>query len=1037
MNKPFAQRIGFHLAASDTTPSELLRVSLAIALIFGITGFSYAADSLLVREIEYRTVGPDLIPQNVTLLSGNSYANTYPGSTLTTVTGIRANNMTGNFNITGTLNTGGLLWNLSSGTASPFPYATANSSNFPTPAGSATVVSSTPYGPNWGSQNGILRVVGSYMTTASPYDLGYLYDGATASGPRTTTLAYPSGVNVRGQQATTLYTIAHSNFGNQVVGNYDTQLSTGNAFIYDIPTGTYRSLNKPSAGDPSGFAVSTTAYGIYGNRIAGGYTEVPGGPRAYIYNQDTNVFRTYEAPVGHTVTHFEGITGGGQRDTFNLIADSIEIATQKAHAWVVHVDANGNATWQEIKIGDATVSANSIYQNRMIGVYVENGITKAYEVSIPGIYNPQVNSNQVVSNAPGAVVINGDGDDVQNSGSIIVNGARSQGILNAHFGAITNSGSITANGTDSAAVVMGGRFGTLLNSGTIRAASGAYAIQSDSTSLGTVVVNTGTIDGQVNINAGPFARFENSGWLGISGNAAPGTSVAHQISGTFVQTASGTYAPRMTPTSNDSLAVSGTAIVGGTLAVNAAPGTYDIGNRFNVLTAGAPVLGTYSTIIQPSSIDASNQLIAFYNMNNTNAVTLAVVPTSYQTYLSSANSNTKSVAGAADVVLAANIAGTASATQNALLYGISGKNGSSLSAFLNSLSGENYAATLAVVPQATQRLQQSVISRLGDTMTAPAMAGAMAMAGNSAISATNPGGQPTAAMSSNPAVNPHAPQAGGMSFTNGAAWGEIAYQYGNRSADSNSGGWNSNLVQVVAGTDIFSQDGKKIGAGLAYSNTSVNAAQGSGTVQQGSLFLYGKLPIDLFVLDAMASYGLNNTSNSRTDPINVNANLQAKSVSGNDALLSLGLNLPIETASALITPYARATWQQVSQSGFTDGVTPAALAVNSFYGNGVRGVLGVALGSKAVDPLKESITYRANVGVGVDSSPLLNPVLTATLAGTATTINTPAAGNAFIQAGIYATARFADNAFAYAGITAEGRSGQILAGGNVGVRVHF
>ena len=36
----------------------------------------------------------------------------------------------------------------------------------------------------------------------------------------------------QGQQ--TLFTIAHSTFGHQVVGDYDTDLATGNAFIYDI-----------------------------------------------------------------------------------------------------------------------------------------------------------------------------------------------------------------------------------------------------------------------------------------------------------------------------------------------------------------------------------------------------------------------------------------------------------------------------------------------------------------------------------------------------------------------------------------------------------------------------------------------------------------------------------------------------------------------------------------------------------------------------------------------------------------------------------
>jgi hypothetical protein len=121
-------------------------------------------------------------------------------------------------------------------------------------------------------------------------------------------LAYPSAPD-----NPTLETIAHSTFGNQVVGNYDTRLATGNAFIYNITTGTYTTNDVPGA-------LSTTAYGIYGNLIAGGYSTVgPGGGvgigSAYIYNESTGVWTTYNHP-GAVETHFEGITGGGQAGSY-------------------------------------------------------------------------------------------------------------------------------------------------------------------------------------------------------------------------------------------------------------------------------------------------------------------------------------------------------------------------------------------------------------------------------------------------------------------------------------------------------------------------------------------------------------------------------------------------------------------------------------------------------------------------------------------------------------------------------------------------
>ena len=230
-------------------------------------------------------------------------------SNITTVTGIRDRNITGNYSITGSGgNTGGLLFQstLSNVTQVPFPTYTSNGSNFP------GAISSTPYGPSFGSTSGILRVVGSYKTTTSGSgatgDLGYLVDGVTG----TTTQLLPTSL-AGGNPI--LNTIAHSTFGNTVVGNYDTQLITGNSFVYDIPSGTYSSV--PFVGKsfdslkPITSVASNTAYGVYNNLISGGYTGTYNsstGTYAYIYNKSNDKVYTFSSPDLSLVTHFEGIT---------------------------------------------------------------------------------------------------------------------------------------------------------------------------------------------------------------------------------------------------------------------------------------------------------------------------------------------------------------------------------------------------------------------------------------------------------------------------------------------------------------------------------------------------------------------------------------------------------------------------------------------------------------------------------------------------------------------------------------------------------
>jgi hypothetical protein len=294
---------------------------------------------------------------------------------------------------------------------------------------------------------------------------------------------------------------------------------------------------------------------------------------------------------------------------------------------------------------------------------------------------------------------------------------------------------------------------------------------------------------------------------------------------------------------------------------------------------------------------------------------------------------------------------------------------------------------------------------------------------------------PTAAVSSNPSVNPVTDL---QTPYRPNVWGEVSYQYGNRSSDSNASGYNSNQYQAVFGADIFKESGTKLGAGFSLSTTNVTMNQGTGTVGQGSLFVYGKTPVmQDYVLDGMVSVGLNSTDTSRNDPT-TSTNLKTKGVTGNDLLVSMGLSRTFETEDLAITPYVRATWQMVNQTAFDEGsASAAALNVNSYSGNGARGLLGVTLGSKNKNPMKEAYTFKANLAVGADSNTLINPSLNANLAGFGTTIQSANVGSTFVQAGLYGTVKFADNAYAYAGVTGETRSGQTLGGVNVGLRMQF
>ena len=97
----------------------------------------------------------------------------------------------------------------------------------------------------------------------------------------------------------------------------------------------------------------------------------------------------------------------------------------------------------------------------------------------------------------------------------------------------------------------------------------------------------------------------------------------------------------------------------------------------------------------------------------------------------------------------------------------------------------------------------------------------------------------------------------------------------------------------------------------------------------------------------------------------------------------------------------------------------------------------MAAGSLNKDPLKDAYTYRANVAIGADTQGLLNPRLNTTLGGYSTSVTTPVAGVGFVQAALYGTLKVADGAYAYAGLSAEARTGQTLYGASVGLRMAF
>ena len=846
----------------------------------------------------------------------------YGDSKITTVTGIRGDNMTGNYSIPSSGgDTGGLLFKLSTGAVLPFPSATAGASNFP------GGTSSTPYGPSFGSPTGILRVGGSYKTVASnPNDLGYLFDGAAAPGAQLTTLFFPGG--------STINTLAHSNFGNLVVGNYDTILATGNAFIYDIASGTFTTNNRPGA-------VSTTAYGVYGNRIAGGYADPT--LHGYIYNQGTGIFTRYDAP-GAVVTHFEGITGGGRANTFNLVADSVD-ASGNPHAWAVHVNAAGVATWTEIAVpGASETSANSVYGDKVIGVYVQGGLTRAYVVSVPGLYDPVSNGGTIASAATGAVGIDGAGDDVVNSGTIQMSGANGIGISNGTYGVVTNTGTIAVTGAGGTAVQMTGLFSSLLNAGTISAAPGGFAIQTDGTAVGSLVVNNGIIDGRVSIAAGPDARFENSGWMGIS---ATGSGTTHSISGTYAQTAAGTLSLRVSPTTSDQLQVNGVARLGGMVQAVIQPGTYAPRTSYRIVNASAGLTGAFDGVtssapfLQPSlSYDAQNVWLSLQAGG----------------FAAAAQTPTQSAVGAVLDATAPTATGNYATVIDALSM-LSVQQGQ---AAMTAISGQNYSGFSTAGVQTAQLFMSNFSGQAGGGGRGGDNANRVALAEACDI-----------------ACDASSPAAWG-------AWGGAIGGLGTIGANQSPGGLTYNLGGFAAGIDRRVTPNLLLGVTAGYTSGTqwVSGFQGAGTTNTLQAGLYGSFSQQAFYLDGLAGYAYSDNQMQRLIAIPGLSSMTAQGRTGANQFfgqLEAGYRVDIGgTAAAFVTPFARLQGATATQNAFSEsGAGALSLNVAAQTTNSLRSVLGTQLGGSMDLGWRDKLALQLRLGWSHEYADTSRPVTSA------------------------------------------------------------
>jgi trimeric autotransporter adhesin len=349
--------------------------------------------------------------------------------------GIRGGDLPGEYLITGTSDSNGLLYvgSIDGNTGQAYPV------NYP------LSYNTSVYGPdNLGSGN--VTLVGSYKNNdwqTAPVEVhGFYYTGPISNVGFLNPTNYHR-IDYPGAQ----YNYVHSTANGLVVGNYDSQVQhnmfglefgPGHAFIYDINTG----LFPTEVAFPG--AYSTTAYGIWYNggtsyTLAGGYSIDPANnfgdqskplSKGYLvdYDSATNSFThwtTFEYPTEGYVTHFEGISSV-ETGVYTLNADSLEVnSTYPALGSWVSVRRNadgsfGDATWVDLNYEgvDPTTnitSSNSVYGNQVVGLVIGNSSNFSFQATLN--FNNQV-SNVISANGSDGIELTASSNNTVSMNSI-------------------------------------------------------------------------------------------------------------------------------------------------------------------------------------------------------------------------------------------------------------------------------------------------------------------------------------------------------------------------------------------------------------------------------------------------------------------------------------------------------------------------------------------------------------------------------------------------------------------------------------------
>ncbi|WP_010584395.1 autotransporter outer membrane beta-barrel domain-containing protein [Schlesneria paludicola] len=686
--------------------------------------------------------------------------------------------------------------------------------------------------------------------------------------------------------------------------------------------------------------------------------------------------------------------------------------------------------------------------NSLQGPILNDG-TVRFDQTTSGTFAGAMNgAGKVEISGTGPVTFSGtngySGGTTINTGSILI------GTTNSLQGAITNNGTVRFSQSASGAY-LGNMTGTghvdINGSGTVGFFGTNTYTGGTSINNGATLYIGGTTSGSLDVNNGGTLRgygAVGSTFVHAGGTIAPNilnepqvtfapiyisyplpttsdpTAYSLKIDGHFTQGTGSTYTTALSAQGNDQIKVTGAAEIqdGARLNVVVDSGTYTVGKKYDILTAGDGISGKYSTV----AFSSFNQHIEFVQVYSQNDLTLVVNSTLAG---SATSANQLAIARAIDQSSGVATGDYANAvTQLTLL------NGGALTGALNQLSGGIYP-NLGTIERQTTTVEMQLLSNRLAGLSGPG------------IPPVNVAQRPTNVrlvsrqMESDPTLIPGDGRvaAQGSGWT---TWGQGFGLGGSLNGDGNGSGVNYRLGGTLFGIERWLGERTLVGVLGGYSYTSLHDRQDSSNanINGFQVGLYELHRAESLYLSNIDAFG--NNQYDVTRPINFGNVSQTAtgSMNGNRWSHYTEAGMTFEADEIRIQPFIGLQYMYLDQGGMTESgagtlnLSTDHQSISSVRNNfGVRAYQEATWGNTLVIP-SISASYQHEWGNGTQ-------LVTSSLAGAPTVQFTTAGTKVGRDFGLFTlggTAFLTDNLSVYGLVDAQVASNYFAVIGSGGVQ---